>query len=91
MFLMGKRFLRYDIETNACHDVCLFRGEGVTEAPEQLAVGNMSRNAGGRTRNEGDVENAVLMSWSELFNAFSRTWNEMRILTYFNLQFSFQS
>ena len=28
MFLMGKRFLRCDIETNACHDVCLFLGEG---------------------------------------------------------------
>jgi len=28
MFLMGKRFLRYDIETNACHDVCLFLEEG---------------------------------------------------------------
>jgi len=27
MFLMGKRFLRCDIETNACHDVCLFLGE----------------------------------------------------------------
>jgi hypothetical protein len=26
--LMGKRFLRCDIETNACHDVCLFLGEG---------------------------------------------------------------
>ena len=36
MFLMGKRFLRCDIETNACHDVCLFLEEGKVQGHQIL-------------------------------------------------------
>jgi hypothetical protein len=42
---MGKRFLRCDIETNACHDVCLFTGEGGTEASN---IRSVRVNTGGK-------------------------------------------
>jgi hypothetical protein len=48
MFLMGKRFLRCDIETNAGHDVCLSRGEGGYRGTRVVSSGKYESECWGK-------------------------------------------